>query len=167
MTVKFPGEIAPPTRPNLEENVALSSAGIGGVEKYGAVSVGAVALSDVLLKTGDTMTGNLILSTGNLEMNGGAFIGNRISINATYNTTGKEFILACSHPSAITVTLASNTVEAGRVLIIKDESGSALTNNISVVTEGSETIDGSASTSIMTNYGEVRLYSDGTDWFSF
>ena len=56
---------------------------------------------------------------------------------------------------------------AGRIVIIKDVGGSANTNNITIATEGSETIDGSASSTISSNYGVVRLFSDGTNWFTF
>lgn len=68
--------------------------------------------------------------------------------------------------SAITITLASSMVEDGAEIIIKDEGGNAGTNAITIDTEGSENIDGSTSTSIGSNFGVVRLYSDGTNWFT-
>lgn len=66
-----------------------------------------------------------------------------------------------------TITLASLDVADGRIMLIKDESGSAGTNNITIATEGAETIDGASSTSIIVDYGVLRIYSDGTNWFSF
>lgn len=72
-----------------------------------------------------------------------------------YTTTG-----------ASTVTLGTATVAEGQVVIIKDVDGNAATNNITVDTEGSETIDGAASASITADSGALRLVSDGTDWFT-
>jgi hypothetical protein len=54
---------------------------------------------------------------------------------------------------------------AGRVFIIKDESGSAGSYAITVSTEGSETIDGADTISINSNYGSVTLYSNGSNLF--
>jgi hypothetical protein len=66
-----------------------------------------------------------------------------------------------------TVTISSDDIAHERVIIVKDKGGNASTNNITVDTEGSETIDGSASVAINSNYGSVRLYSDGDNLFTF
>jgi len=54
---------------------------------------------------------------------------------------------------------------AGRVFIIKDESGSAGTYNITISTEGSEKIDGQDTLVINNNYQCVHLYSNGSHLF--
>lgn len=67
-----------------------------------------------------------------------------------------------------TVQIASADIaDSGFVVIVKDESGGAAANNITITTQGSETIDGSATATINTNYGEVRLYSNGTNLFTW
>ena len=50
--------------------------------------------------------------------------------------------------------------------IIQDEFGNANTNNITIQTEGAQTINGGATTSITTNYGTLIVYSDGSNWFT-
>lgn len=55
-------------------------------------------------------------------------------------------------------------VAADLVLMVKDASGSAETNNITI-TPASGTIDGAASLVISSNYGSVYLVSDSTNWF--
>jgi len=53
----------------------------------------------------------------------------------------------------------------GRSVTVKDAGGNAGANNITISTEGAETIDGAATLVINTNYAAVTLYSDGTNWF--
>ena len=75
----------------------------------------------------------------------------------------------------ITSTAAARTVNLplaadagdGMIVYVKDESGGAGTNNITIDGNGSETIDGALTKVINTNYGAVRLYCTGTTWFTF
>ena len=54
----------------------------------------------------------------------------------------------------------------GNILMIKDESGGAGTNNITVsAADAAQNVDG-GSVTINTNYGSVRVYSNGSNWFS-
>jgi hypothetical protein len=51
-----------------------------------------------------------------------------------------------------------------RIVVIKDASGSANTNNITI-TPASGTIDGAATLTISSNWGSEYLVSNGTNWF--
>jgi hypothetical protein len=78
-------------------------------------------------------------------------------IHVTYTATG-----------AVTVTLSTECANVeGLPLHIKDAGGNAGTNNITIDTEGSETIDGSATVTISSNDDSVSLYSDGSNWFIY
>ena len=48
-----------------------------------------------------------------------------------------------------------------------DEAGFAATNNITIDTEGSETIDGAATQTITVNYGSVSIYCENSNWFIY
>ncbi len=52
----------------------------------------------------------------------------------------------------------------GQVITIKDNTGNASTNPITINTILSQNIDGSLITSINSNYGVLRLISNGTNW---
>ena len=67
---------------------------------------------------------------------------------------------------AITITLPAAATRLGKALEIKDITGNANANNISIVPNGAETIDGLAPMIINTDFGGWTLYpkDDGTGW---
>lgn len=95
-----------------------------------------------------------------------AFLFNITSISSNYTTSGNDTVILCDTSSnSITVTIASSNVQQGRSIIIKDSAGNALSNNITIQTEGSETIDGQSSQTIGSDHGASFMFSDGSDWF--
>ena len=89
----------------------------------------------------------------------------RTAVSADYTTAGDTIIGVTDTSASRTITLASADCVEGRIIIIKDESGGAGTNNITIATEGTEKIDGADTQVINANYGVIRLYSDGANWF--
>ena len=65
-----------------------------------------------------------------------------------------------------TLTISSADITDNRQFVIKDQSGLAGINNITIDTEGSEKIDGADTITISVNYGSATLYSDGSNLFS-
>jgi hypothetical protein len=84
---------------------------------------------------------------------------------ATYAAKAGDRLIGVNRAGTVTITLPSAQLRAGRTYTVKDESGAAASNNITVATEGSETIDGSATDVISDNYGAKHYYSNGSDWF--
>lgn len=65
----------------------------------------------------------------------------------------------------ITLPLA-NSVSSGRFYVVKDISGQSNSNNITLLTSGSDTVDGSSSLALKSNYGSTWVVSNGTDsWY--
>ena len=65
----------------------------------------------------------------------------------------------------VTVTLpASVSLASGKQLVIKDEGGSAGVNNITIATSNGALIDGSSSIKLVSNYGAINLYYNGSGW---
>lgn len=90
----------------------------------------------------------------------------RVVTTATdYSTEQKDCIVVVTDTSiARTVTLNSITVKEGKLIVVKDGSFAAGTNNITIDTEGAETIDGDADQAIQANGGSLFLLCDGTNW---
>ena len=90
----------------------------------------------------------------------------RTPVQADYTLTDTDHYIGVTDTAAPrTVTLPAAAGRAGRQYIIKDESGRAGTQSITVTAQTGETIDGSNSMAISTNYGVLRLVSSGKNWF--
>lgn len=87
--------------------------------------------------------------------------------NGSYLTSDEEqvFVDTATNGVAYTVTLASADVASGNVIRVADFGGGAASNNITIDTEGTETIDGASSITLDDNYGSAIIESDGTDWY--
>ena len=82
-----------------------------------------------------------------------------VGVNTTLTTS--QHVIRCVQTSAITLTLPNKATSSNHVYIIKDALGNAATNNISIATYGSDTIDGAASFTIDTNHGKLTIMCDG------
>ena len=61
MAIVFPGEAAATEKPDLESIESFDNSQIGGVEKFSGISSDVISITDVVAKSGDTMTGKLTL----------------------------------------------------------------------------------------------------------
>jgi hypothetical protein len=98
-----------------------------------------------------------------MAVNGG-YKPNRTTVSdANYSILAKDFLIAyTSLTVGRTATLpAPSATYANQTFTIKDESGGAGTNNITVA----GTIDGAVNYIINTNYGSVTVYCNGTAYF--
>jgi hypothetical protein len=101
-----------------------------------------------------------------LQVNG-SFAVKRTGAGASANSSGETIIGVTDTSIPRTITLDSDDLVAGRIIIIKDESGAAGANSITVDTEGAADVDGQDTFAISANYGVLRVYSDGSNWFTF
>lgn len=128
------------------------------------------------VRIGQTVTGpNIPAATTITAVSGNTWT---MSANATGSGTATHALIAYTvDPSDQYVGVASTTtggctvnlpavanVHPGYELVVKDESGTANTNNIVIDGSGAETIEGAATNTISTNYGSRRLKSTGTAW---
>ena len=80
-----------------------------------------------------------------------------------YTVLITDHMVLVNTSSARTINLpAAATAKAGAEVIIKDATGSAAANNITVDASGTETIDGALTKTISTNYDSLRLVCDGS-----
>jgi hypothetical protein len=91
------------------------------------------------------------------------------AISYSVSASDVPIIAVTSTAAPRIVTLPAAASSGNRIFIVKDQSGGAAANNITVKAV-SGTLDGVAAATgvaITTNYGYSRWYSNGTNWFSF
>jgi len=158
--------------------VVVEAGGFGAFYQVAAFGAsGAVFTAGIADNSIDASRGNICIDTNNrilydpagnmvLDWSDGIVFKNHYSTTATsYTVLNTDRIVGVTDTSASRViTLPSiTTVPGGVTLLIKDESGGAADNWITVVPTGAATIDGETSIDITANYGVLRLYSNGVD----
>jgi len=79
-------------------------------------------------------------------------------------TAADQVVLANSTSAILTITLPTAIGINGRRYTVKDWKGTSATNNITVATTSSQTIDGSTTQVLSTNYQAIEVASDGANW---
>lgn len=146
-----------------EADLTITESQISDLDHYANADV------DSLITEGTNVSTTFDGGAGTLTIDAGATSVTRNTQNAVasnISTSSDDYYIGVdSAAGAFTVTLSSADATDGRELIIHDDAGNAGTNNITIDTEGTESINGGASTTITSNYGSVRLRSDGTNWY--
>lgn len=139
-----------------------------GSNASNAISFQNAAATNTILNidtTNDRVGVNTTGATSTLSVAGSLGLQRTAIADTNVTLTSTHCIIAyTSLTVGRTATLPSATTNAGRIYIIKDETGSAGTNNITVATTSSQTIDGATTYIIGANYGWVAVYSNGANW---
>lgn len=101
------------------------------------------------------------LPTSSFHVNG-SFAANITSITTALAIDATHYIVAAGGTTSYTVTLPTAVGIAGRMYQIKKTSASSYT--VTIATTSSQTIDGSASLVVTTQYQSYTLVSDGSNW---
>ena len=129
-------------------------------------------------KRGDTVTGNINASAGikfdgvdlsTIPVDGSGnyqaplfdYIATTTNETLTFSTSTPNKVVVNTGSSAITVYLwEALTANKGAIVHVKKFG----TGDVTITPHGSQTIDGAASASIMTQYKALMLVSTGTNW---
>ncbi len=144
-------------------NISIANSTANTLAGYNASGV----FSDITLTTVGT-SGNATLTGGNLNIpsySGGGGSGQTVSsVSSNTNMVNNYIYLVNSSGGAITMTLPAPALSD--LIEIKDSTGSAGTNNITIAQHASESIEGQAASYVISaNWDNIRLCSDGTNWF--
>jgi hypothetical protein len=107
---------------------------------------------------------NLLQSSGITQLASG-FAKALVTKTSNYTATNQDHnILVDATSATVQITLPTAATLAGQEFLIKDWKGQAATHNITIATTSAQTIDGASTKVISTNYGSVRVVSDGANW---
>lgn len=140
-----------------------ASAGAITVKDEGSNLTTAVTSFDFV---GDGVTATTSGNDVTITIPAGGISYSRRAVSSTITASVSDTILGVSGNAAIEIRLPSaGDYDAGQYFTIKDESGAADTKNITILTSGSQTIDGVASVVLESPYSAINIYSDGTSKF--
>jgi hypothetical protein len=90
--------------------------------------------------------------------------GSVVKTSTSYAILPTNFYIGCLS-GGITITLPlGSSVSTGQTYVIKDESGTALSSNITINPSGPNLIDGNTSVKLYNNYMSLTLLWTGTLW---
>jgi len=104
-------------------------------------------------------------SDATMQIGGSQSVHRRAVESDTTLTDSDYYVGLTNTTSPQTVSLPTAVGKTGRVYVIKDESGGAGTRPITLKARPTETIDGASAARISTNYGVLRLISNGSNWY--
>ena len=124
------------------------------------------------LKVGATAGAGTI--NGALQVAGSTFLSGGVAhtrklVTGIYSASALDyFIGANSTAGAVEIFLDASLFLDGQTLIIKDEGGTANTNNITLVASSSQDIDGFSSVVLESDRGSINVYTNGTaKWYLY
>lgn len=89
-----------------------------------------------------------------------------ITQSTMFETTyPEEVLLVDSSVDEVVVTLTTSSLRTGYVVIVKDAGGYASSHNITIETQGTETIDGRTEVIMDADYKSLMFFSDGSNWY--
>ena len=119
-----------------------------------------LVLENNVIKIG-TLSGG---STGSSNYN--VYDINVMTYSATVSNYGKDYFGVGYTASPVTINLPSITgIQDGKLVTIKDETGSASINPITINTNGSETLDGSTQSQLAIDYGSLSFVKKSNGWW--
>ena len=132
----------------------------GGSPGSGGSSGQVKLASGVVPTTVDSVTNKIYVDSKSL-------IKTTYISNTNYTATSSDYVIIVRNSNSVSTTITiplGSSLTVGKIFIIKDGKGDALTNNVTILNTSGDLIDGQSSTSITTNYGFLSIIWDGTTW---
>tara|TARA_R100000008_G_scaffold60856_3_gene38299 strand:- start:3767 stop:5737 length:1971 start_codon:yes stop_codon:yes gene_type:complete len=114
-----------------------------------------------------TVSASALTVAGSTYLSGG-LLHKRTAIATSYTASVMDYIVGVT-AAPTSILFDATQFSDGQVVVVKDESGAAsASDTITLVSSGSQTIDGSTTdVTIESPYGSVLLYSNGVNWFIY
>ena len=122
------------------------------------LTLGAIPDGQFLQRSGNTIVGGL-------PAGGGApSITEAVATPYALLVTDEYVLVNPAVPAPFVVNLPAGATHNTKVVTVKDKTGTAAVNNITINANGAETIDGAGSNLLVINHESVTLVFSGTEW---
>lgn len=116
-----------------------------------------VFVADYSLSEENFVVASLVMAGTQVPVNSNQFT--YVGVTSTYSVLPSDYVVDCTS-GTFTVTLPTATDMPGRTYIVKNSGAGVIT----VATSLGETIDGSGSATLATQYESITVVSNGTHW---
>lgn len=143
----------------------LTDAGTDGITVTGGTNAVNGSGTSIAQHVADTTHNGYLSSTDWNTFNGKAAYPTNVNVSSNVTLTVNAFHFV-STAAAHSLALPTPASAVGKPIWIKDITGTASTNNITITRNGSEQIEGvAASKTLQTDFGAWMIVSDGTNWW--
>lgn len=148
--------------------VTITNLGVTSITGTANQVIASASIGGITLSTPQNIDSSATPTFGGITINGKQVSKRTTVADTNYNILTTDFIIEyTSLSTGRTATLPTAVGVTGQEYIIKDGAGLSGTDNITVATTSAQTIDGASTKVINTNYGVLRVYSNGTNWLTF
>lgn len=175
------GHVVPPTANNINVSGGTAAAGSTPVTTVGNIGTSTVTtnvqISQAIASTDATKIGLAAFNSTDFTVDANGFVSSKANAFAYTNVTHAmspytvlttDYYLSVDCSAGVVTLNFPNAATAYQEFVVKDRTGNASTNHISVTTVGGAvTIDGQTTYLITSNYGAIQLLGNGTTYEVF
>ena len=151
----------------FDASASISAVGLFGQSAGGAKHTLHINQDLYSHSNGNITIGSSTAQNERLAVNGAVsatgYVQSTVTVTSAHTATATNYVIrANAATAAFTITLPAAATNTGRIYVIKKVDSTA--NIVTIDANASETIDGSLTTTLTTQYQRITIQSNGTGW---
>ena len=156
---------------SVDFNFTYSNFNIAGTNSQTLFNIDAFGTITIATPSTSTSSNVLVLDNSEIKLrdiniNYNVYDINVMTYSATISSYGRDYLGVGLTTSPVTINLPSiSGIIDGKVVTIKDETGFASINPITINTDGSDTLDGVTQSQLAIDYGSISVIKKSNGWW--
>jgi hypothetical protein len=158
---------------SVDFNFTYSNFNISGTNSQTLFNIDAFGTITIATPSASTSSNFLVLDNSeiklrdiNININYNVYDISVMTYSATVSNDGRDYFGVGFTSSSVTINLPSiSGIDDGKLITIKDETGFASINPITINTDGLDTLDGLTQSQLSINYGSISLVKKSNGWW--
>lgn len=158
---------------SVDFNFTYSNFNISGTNSQTLFNIDAFGTITIVTPSTSTSSNFLVFDNSeiklrdiNININYNVYDISVMTYSATVSNDGRDYFGVGFTSSSVTINLPSiSGIDDGKLITIKDETGFASINPITINTDGLDTLDGLTQSQLSINYGSISLVKKSNGWW--
>lgn len=156
---------------SVDFNFTYSNFNISGTNSQTLFNIDAFGTITIATPSASTSSNFLVLDNSEIKLrdiniNYNVYDISVMTYSATVSNDGRDYFGVGFTSSSVTINLPSiSGIDDGKLITIKDETGFASINPITINTDGLDTLDGLTQSQLSINYGSISLVKKSNGWW--